>query len=68
MKSKSKAAVIGELLIAARQIDSIEKDNLKLQNILGKGLYFKHNGKWHYNTSRRMTVKEISNLTKAINK
>lgn len=51
-ESKRKAEAIGRILILAREIDSVQGENLSLQKILGRQLYYQRGNKWYYDIQK----------------
>lgn len=70
MISKRKATAIGRLLISSAEIDSKRGENEKLQDILGKSLYYKKGNKWYYDIERmnKMTMLELDRYAVKIEK
>ncbi len=68
MVSKLKARAIGRVLVVASKIDSVRGENLKLQKILGKALYYQKGNKWFYNIEKmnRKTILELNKLAEKI--
>jgi len=67
MVSKIKAKAIGRVLVVASKIDSVRSENLKLQKILGKALYYQKGNKWYYDIEK-MNSKTILELNKLADK
>lgn len=68
MTSKKKAEAIGRVLILSRELDTVRGDNLALQKILGKKIYYQKSGKWYYDINKmdQKTTKGLEKISKKI--
>lgn len=70
MESKKKAEAVGRILILSREIDTVRGENLRLQKILVKELYYQSGNKWYYDIQKlgNKTISELNEIADQIEK